>query len=366
MKSKFNILILEDDKVQKEKLQKAFNKKFSSQQYKIFMVSTVEEFVQELSKRYYLGMSLDHKVPNKEGASAKKYDVSIINRLNKYHALGYKSIYTAFPEWDSAKAFGSTIDYVSKKDLTENLWADKMFETLEAYKTFSKNEDIYTNAVSKLFFPFAQLVNNIINTVDTKHYEKLFKFSIEMFYIVFVALLDKNNTKCLLEIDEQLEFIKGHLAELNSKDTFCMKEFRKVLDENFIDDMLFLSQKIRDKEWSSLDPDCQNYMALLLLRLNFFSAHGFAIKVKTRRNHLRQIEVEAEKIENRAFTTKEYITNFDAIPQNNNSTYLVLKDYNGKSYFLDIGEYLEVKIQKVGSVEIVSKVSGEQIFPLGA
>ena len=117
MKSKFNILILEDDKAQKEKLQKAFNKKFSSQQYKIFMVSTVEEFVKELSKRYYLGMSLDHKVPNKEGESAKKYDVSIINRLNKYHALGYKSIYTAFPEWDSAKAFGSTIDCVSKKTL---------------------------------------------------------------------------------------------------------------------------------------------------------------------------------------------------------------------------------------------------------
>lgn len=365
MKSKFNLLILEDDKPQKTKLQKAFNKKFDSDKYEVFTVSTVEDFLEELSKRYYLGMSLDHKVPNKEGETAKKYDVSIINRLNKYHPLGYQSIYTAFPEWDSAKNFGRTIDYTSKKETTELFWSEKMFGTLESYKTFTQNDnDIYDDAQASVFFPFAQQINNVINNDQTEEYEKLFKFSIQMFYMIFRVILAEENHQLHHEINQKLLFMKDKINVLNRTDGFIIQEFKKVIDENFIDDMLFLSNKLTMQEWDSIKPECQNYMALLLLKLNFFATHSFALKVKTRRNHLRQIEIEAEKIENRAFTTKEYITNFDTIPQNNDTTHLVFKDYDGKSYFLDVGEYLEIKMEQVGRVEITSKLSGKQIFPL--
>jgi len=365
MTSKFNILILEDDDRQRKELKEAFTKEFKDG-YKIFICETIEELLEELSKRYYLGMSLDHKVPFRKGEPAKKYDIDIINRLHRYHPLGYQSIYTAFPEWDSARNFGSTINYIAKKELSSTDWAKKFNHTVTKYKTAQPDDsDIYNRAKEVLFFPFSAQINSIINDFDNiQQYYKLFVFSIEMFYIILSALLIKKSHNNFINIDKQLLFIKENIKELKNKKTFYTNELYKVLDEDFIDDMQILYHKLKNNKWSSLDDECQNRIALLLLKLNFFSANSFAIKTVTRRNYLRQIEIEVEKIENRAFTTKEYITNFDAIPQNNASIYFIFKDYNGKSYFLDIGDYLEITTEEIGNIKIISKLSNRQIFPM--
>jgi len=362
MNSKFNILILEDKLSQQKELKEAFNKKFDAKEYKIFTCSTVEELLKELSKRYYLGMSLDHKVPLTKEAISKMYDISIIKKLHKYHPLGYQSIYTAFPKWNNAKTFGSTIDYVSKKDTKPLEWASKFYETLSEYKI----NNIYNDAKEILFFPFGVLINDILkNNNNAKEYNKLFIFSIEMFCIILSALLEKEVT--LTDIDKQLIFLKDNLIELQEKNTICSKELSKVLSEDFIVDMQQLYHKLQNREWNATTPECQDYITLLLLKLNFFSANIFATKVTTRLNYLRQKEVEVEKIENRAFITKEYITNFNNIPPNSNSsTYFIFRDYNGKSYFIDIGKYIKIDNEEIGSIKIYSKLSNRQIFPIGS
>ena len=71
MRSKFNILILEDDIRHQKDLKKFFEEK-SLDKYKIFLSTTIEEFQELLTYRYYLGMSLDHKVPLNDKEGAKK------------------------------------------------------------------------------------------------------------------------------------------------------------------------------------------------------------------------------------------------------------------------------------------------------
>lgn len=366
MQSKFNILILEDDETHQKQLQKTFKKEFN-QGFEIFLSSTVEEFIDELAKRYYLGMSLDHKVPlNAKSKIAKKYDIDVINKLNKYHPLGYKSIYTAFPKWDSAKAFGATINYVSKKGTPADVWAVEFKKTLLGYKRLSNSDNIYNYSLNILFFPFASLVNDIIKDADNPtQYQKIFIFSIEMFYILLFSILEKEHFDYADDVQKQLDFISKNLDDLNIKNTPCSQELAKTLDNDFLEDMQILATLFQEKKFNSLDEESQDLMTLLLLKLNFFAANSFATKVKTRRNYLRQIEVEAEKIENRAFKTKEYITDFYKLPQNGSSTYLIFKDYNGKSYFLDVGDYLEITMAEMGSVKVVSKLSGKEIFPMG-
>ena len=363
MKSRFNILILEDDKLEQEKLQQAFSKKFH-ENYKVFISSTVEELVDKVSQHSYLGMSLDHKVPynNTNNRIAKKYDVDVINKLNKYHPLGYKSIYTAFPRWDSAKIFGAKINYVSKKDTPTDIWAEEFKKILLEYKKI----DSYTEAKDVLFFPFSALVSGIIGDVNnSKTYQQLFTFSIEMFYIVMLSILEKKEMVYCDNTEKQLCFILENLEELKDKKTPCSQELFKTLDSDFIEDMQTLNNLFQEKRFTSVNNECQDYMVLLLLKLNFFSANSFATKVKTRRNYLRQVEVEAEKIENRAFKTKEYITDFYELPKNTASTYLIFKDYNGKSYFLDVGDYLEIVMKEMGHIRVLSKLSNQQIFPVG-
>ena len=367
MKSKFNLLILEDDEPQQKELKKEFIQKFGSK-YKIFVSATVEEFVDELSKHFYLGMSLDHKVPfnSTNNTIAKKYDIDVINKLNNYHPLGYKSIYTAFPKWDSAKTFGAKIDYVSKNDTPSDMWAEEFNKILLAYKKIESDNSIYNKAEEVLFFPFSALVSKITNGDDNlQSYKDFFIFSIEMFYIVMLSVLEKKEMVYCEDAEKQLLFIFESLEELKDKKTPCSKELCKTLDNDFIEDMQTLDRLFKENKFTSVDNECQDYMALLLLKLNFFSANSFATKVKTRRNYLRQIEVEAEKIENRAFKTKEYITDFYELPKNTASTYLIFKDYNGKSYFLDVGDYLKLVMEEMGSVQVLSLLSNRQLFPVG-
>ncbi len=367
MKSKFNILILEDDNRHGKELLKLFDEKASTN-YSIFLATTLEEFYTHLKKQYFIGMSLDHKVPLNDKEIAKKYDIDVIDKLSMYHPLGYKSIYTAFPAWDTAKAFGGRIGYESKKDISTREWRDKLYQQIEKYKVFSNNNcDIYNDGIETLFFPFVFLINTIMqNFNDTKAYQNLFIFSIEMFWSLFCRI--ENHKPDVVQeyntLDKKLHYMKDNLPKAES---FFQQELLKVLDEDFLEDMITFNTILEADECDFMSSDeCEDFMALLLLKLNFFSAHTFALKLKTRRNYLRQKEVEVEKIENRAFTTKEYITNFDNLPKNSSVLNLVMKDYDGKSYFLDMGEYLSISLSDMGGqIEVCSLIEDKILFPIG-
>jgi len=364
MRSKFNILVLEDDSRHQKELKKIFVEQ-SLDKYNIYLSTTLEEFQERLTHRYYLGMSLDHKVPLNDKEGAKKYDIDVIEKLNQYHPLGYKSIYTAFPEWDSAKSFGAKIDYASKKELSTDRWVIQMYETLKEYKTFTPtNKDIYNNSMNELFFPFVVLINNIMqDSENIKQYKKLFLFAIEMFWTVFCAV-QKEERKESFDLTSKLAYMRDNLLD---REGLFKQELSKVLERDFLEDMIEFNTILNRNECDFMkNEDCEDYMALLLLKLNFFASNHFAINMKVSRNYLRQKEVAIEKIENRAFVTKEYITYFDELPKNTKSLHLVVKDYEGKSHFLDLGEYLSIEFGEMnGNVTVYSKVEDKQLFPVG-
>jgi len=365
MRSKFNLLVLEDDKIHQKELKNIFEKE-SLDKYNIYLSKTLEEFQKLLTLRYYLGMSLDQKVPLNDKEGAKKYDISVIDKLNQYQPIGLKSVYTAFPEWDSAKSFGAKIDYASKKEFSTDRWVTQMYDILKEYKTFTPiNKDIYNDGINELFSPFVVLINSIMkDSENTEHYKKLFLFSIEMFWAIFCAIQENKKLKNPLDLASKLMYMKDNSLD---KEGIFKQELSKVLESEFLEDMLEFNAILNRAECDfTKNEDCEDYMALLLLKLNFFASNHFAINMKVSRNYLRQKEVAIEKIEDKPFVTKEYITYFDELPKDTKSLHLVVKDYEGKSHFLDLGEYLSIELGEMnGNVTVYSKVEDKQLFPVG-
>ena len=240
-----------------------------------------------------------------------------------------------------------------------------MYDTLKNYKVFTPtNQDIYNDGMNELFFPFVVLINNIMQDIEnTEYYKKLFFFSMEMFWVVFCAV-QKEEKKESFDLASKLAYMRDKLLD---KEIFFKQELSKVLESEFLEDMLAFNAILNRAECDfTKNEDCEDYMALLLLKLNFFASNHFAINMKVSRNYLRQKEVAIEKIEDKPFVTKEYITYFDELPKDTKSLHLVVKDYEGKSHFLDLGEYLSIELGEMnGNVTVYSKVEDKQLFPVG-
>lgn len=370
MNSKFYVLILEDDEEQGYKLKNKFSENFS-ENFEIIVVKNLEEFRGKISDHYYIGMSLDHKVPeNKENSQAKMYDVSVIIKLNKYQPLGYKTIYTAFPKWQYAKQFAAKeIEYFSKKDLKIEDWAEKFKNKVDIYKNTDINmetkEDIYDKAKDELIFPFVSFISDIINDPnEIENYKRLFDFSIDMFYMVFLVIFKKDD-KNIRNIDKEIEFMHNNLWDNSNNENLAIKEFKKTIDKDFLKDMKDFKSKLDKKDCSINEEDCQDYMAQLMIRLNFFCANSLAVKAEARLNYLRQREVKIEKLSNKIFLTKEYITNFYNLPDNSkDNIYLIIKDYDGKCYFEDISSIFDIKTKSIDNkIEIYFKPTDTKVFP---
>ena len=244
----------------------------------------------------------------------------------------------------------------------------KMYGILKEYKVFNPNNiDIYNDALNELFFPFVIFINKIMQEPQgVKYYQQLFLFSIEMFWILFCVIsnIDVNKLKVINTIKEKLEYMKENILERSTPPTI---ELSKVLESDFLEDMIVFNSILDNNKCDFLSSeDCEDYMALLILKLNFFASNNFALNMKIRRNHIRQKEVVVEKIENRAFTTNEYIINFDRLPKNPLALHFVMRDYEEKSYFLELEEYLSIELGEMdGNIKVFSKLENKSLFPLG-
>jgi len=321
MKSKFNILIVEDDREHLKSMQKYLNK---LNRY-TFHFKEDSESSQEIMKIYFfIAGSLDQKLPQSKTNfnSNSKYTKRITYLFSKENPFSYKIVYTAFPEHSIANSVTKNgFVYKSKYSLSYKEWANELIKEADRYSNIESFEPFKNIFI----YPFSQFKYKEESLF--KFYEEALNLLLKAFY---ASMREINN------IDIENKTLKELYDEVESIDNFVTNEWRKVFEQDFIEDITIITEE-----------NVNEIFPFILQKLSIFTIHPLCIDFNPKLKNYK-VQIEAKKLTHKSVNEEIVVNNFNRVPESDEVCMTFYSVESDKVIFvkLDIKDKLEKLYQK--------------------
>jgi len=285
MKSKFNILIIEDAQKHLKDMQNKLSQ-LNTIGYKLIFKYNFEDAEKLIKKDFFIATSLDQRIP-KESIIDNQYGKELAYKFNKENPFSYKMIYTAFPQHKIAgKLAQSGFEYLDKSKLTFGKWASYLIESSNHYL----KDKIFEEIKNTLIYPFSNFKKN--SGSDFKFY----KYAISLLFQAFIdSMKYKNNIQIT---SNSIEAIKILCREIESIDNFVTNEWKKVFNQDFIHDLEFVNKD-----------NVSELLPFIIQKMSIFTIHPICMNFnRSLKNY--KIEIESKKITNKEILEDSTFTYF--------------------------------------------------------
>ena len=321
MKSKFNILIVEDDKEHLTNMKRHLN---GNRDYQFIFKLNFESAESSIQQCFFLAISLDQKLSKSSKGSEIRnvYGQRLAYLFSKENPFSYKMVYTAFPEHSIANDLSrSGFTYKSKYSLTYKKWANELIKEADRYSNIESFEPFKNIFI----YPFSQFKYKEESLF--KFYEEALNLLLKAFY---ASMREINN------IDIENKTLKELYDEVESIDNFVTNEWRKVFEQDFIEDITIITEE-----------NVNEIFPFILQKLSIFTIHPLCIDFNPKLKNYK-VQIEAKKLTHKSVNEEIVVNNFNRVPESDEVCMTFYSVESDKVIFvkLDIKDKLEKLYQK--------------------